>query len=302
MPARGTQALWGPWLITAGLLAAAVFVAAAALVARSDHSTKRGDAAPLSVPDRFDEHRAFRFLRWQVRLGPRPAGSAAARRLAAKLRATVPAGRYEPVPGGLRNVIGTLPGRDPGHIVVVGAHYDTKNLPGFVGANDGASGTAVVLQLARTFRPRTLRPTLVFAFFDGEESPFGTPDDQFARTGLRGSRVASRSLRYADAMVLVDLVGDGDLSLPREAGSSRRLWARLRTAAGRAGTARFFPPASQQEILDDHLPFRRAGVPAIDLIDFDFSCFHEACDDLSAVSPRSLDVVGETLVAFLSKL
>lgn len=254
------------------------------------------------MSNRFDEHRAFRFLRWQVRLGPRPAGSAAARRLAANLRATVPAGRYQPVPGGLRNVIGMLPGRDPRRVVIVGAHYDTKNLPGFVGANDGASGTAVVLQLARTFRPRALRPTLVFAFFDGEESPFGTPDDQFARQGLRGSRVASHSLRHADAMVLVDLVGDRDLSLPREAGSSRRLWAGLRSAAQRAGAGRFFPAASQQEILDDHLPFRRAGVPAIDLIDVDFACFHRVCDDLSAVSPHSLDVVGETLVEFLRAL
>src|SRR3954451_23790425 len=91
--------------------------------------------------DRFDGAGAFRLLRRQVELGPRPAGSPESRRLGALLKRIVPRGRYQDVPGGLRNVIGTVHGRDPGY-VVVGAHSDTKDIPGFVGANDGASGTA----------------------------------------------------------------------------------------------------------------------------------------------------------------
>ncbi|MEA2309451.1 MAG: glutaminyl-peptide cyclotransferase, partial [Thermoleophilaceae bacterium] len=136
----------------------------------------------------------------QVGYGPRPAGSPASRRLAARLRAMLPRGRFQAVPGGLRNVIGVVPGKDPRRTVVVGAHYDTKDLPGFVGAIDSASGTAVAVQLARTLRPREARPTVVFALFDGEESPRGTPDTEpaFERRGLRGSRVAARAYSTAD--------------------------------------------------------------------------------------------------------
>jgi glutaminyl-peptide cyclotransferase len=254
-------------------------------------------AAPAPTVDRFDEHRAFAFLERQVRLGPRPAGSAASRTLAGMLRAALPSARYQPVPGGLRNVVARIPGRDPGRTVVVGAHYDTKELPGFVGANDGASGTAVALELARTIRPRSIRPSLVFVFFDGEESPSDKAD--ITRFGLRGSKVAARAFRGAEAMILLDFVGDRDLSLPREANSDVALWARLRRAARRVGVADAFPARSSGGVIDDHVPFLRRGVPAIDLIDLDFPCWHLTCDDLSVVSARSLDAVGEALLELL---
>ncbi|MEA2369386.1 MAG: glutaminyl-peptide cyclotransferase [Thermoleophilaceae bacterium] len=237
----------------------------------------------------------------QVGYGPRPAGSPASRRLAARLRAMLPRGRFQAVPGGLRNVIGVVPGKDPRRTVVVGAHYDTKDLPGFVGAIDSASGTAVAVQLARTLRPREARPTVVFALFDGEESPRGTPDTEpaFERRGLRGSRVAARAYSTADAMVLLDFVGNRHLRLPRERLSDVRLWSRLRTAARRAGVGRAFPPRTAEPVSDDHVPFRRAGVPAIDLIDFDFPCWHRACDDLTQVSERGLDATGEAVLELL---
>jgi glutaminyl-peptide cyclotransferase len=255
-----------------------------------------------AAPARFDERAAFAFLRRQVELGPRPAGSRASRRLAAMLRARVPSGRYQSVPGGLRNVIGTVRGRNPRRVVVVGAHYDTKDIRGFVGANDGASATAVVLQLARTIKARELGPTIVFVFFDGEESPANTPDSDFLRRGLRGSKVAARSFRHAEAMVLLDLVGDRRLSIPREQGSDRRLWAELRAAAARAGKIWAFPDRTTGIVLDDHVPFKRLGVPAIDIIDFGFPCWHRTCDDMSAVSARSLDAVGETVLELLRGL
>lgn len=252
--------------------------------------------------DRFDSGRAMALLRRQVRLGPRPAGSPESRRLARLLRSIVPRGRYERVPGGLRNVVGTIPGRDPSRRVILAAHYDTKDEPGFVGANDAASGTAVVAELARTIRPRTLRPTLIVMFFDGEESPRGTPDHEFATEGLRGSRHAAPRYDDVEAMVLLDFVGDRDLSIPREASSDPRLWRRLRAAARRVGTLRHFPARTSGAILDDHTPFLERGVPAIDLIDFEFACFHRPCDDLSAVSERSLDVTGETVLELLRSL
>src|SRR5918992_468498 len=256
-------------------------------------------AAPV---DRFDGDAAWAFLERQVELGPRPAGSPASRRLAAILRSSVPRGRYQPVPGGLRNVIGTVRGRDPKRFVVVGAHYDTKDHPpGFVGANDGASGTAVVRQLARTIKPRQVRPPLVFVFFAGEESPPGR-DGQLERYGLRGSKVPARVFRRAEAAIILDFVGDRDLSIPRERLSDRRLWARLRAAAARAGHAAVFPPGTGAPLIDDHIPFQRAGVPAIDLIDLDFPCWHRTCDDMTAVSVESLDAVGETMMELLLRL
>jgi hypothetical protein len=257
-------------------------------------------SAPRPRVDRFDEQAAFAFLKRQVALGPRPAGSPASRRLAALLKESIPRGRYQAVPGGLRNVIGTVPGRNPRRLVVVGAHYDTKDLPGFVGANDAASGTAVVRQLARTIKPRTVRPTLIFIFFDGEESPPGSED--FERDGLRGSKVAARAFSHAEAMVLLDFVGEKNLSVTREGYSNRRLWARLRSAAQRVGAGRTFPPRTGSYVSDDHIPFQQAGVPSIDLIDFDFPCWHRRCDDLSVVSARSLDAVGETMIEFLRGL
>ena len=263
------------------------------------------DAAPARQPqpraDRFDSGAAFALLRAQVDLGPRPAGSPESRRLARRLRRLLPRGRFQAVPRGLRNVVGRVAGRGRGY-VVLGAHYDTKDLPGFVGANDGASGTAVVTQIARTLRPRQLRRTVVFVLFDGEEAPRGTPDSLFAQEGLRGSRVAARRFAGARAMILLDFVGDRRLRIPREGYSDEALWRKLRAASRRVGAARAFPDEVFGSIQDDHLPFIGEGVPSIDLIDFDFECFHRTCDDLSAVSERSLDVTGETVLSLLASL
>ena len=251
--------------------------------------------------DRFDEDAAWAFLVRQVELGPRPAGSPASRRLGAILRTSIPRGNFQRVPGGLRNVVGTVPGREPGRFVVIGAHYDTKDLPDFVGANDGASGVAVVRQLARTIRPRSIRPTLVFVFFDGEETPRGVPDSQVLRKGLRGSKVAARAFRRAEAMILFDLVGDPKLRMLRDTRADPRLWSRLRAAAARVGTTNNFPER-RTEVIDDHVPFAQKGVRTLPLIDLGFRCWHKPCDDLSAVSRESLDAVGETMLELLRQL
>jgi glutaminyl-peptide cyclotransferase len=268
-----------------------------------------GDAATAaeSVPrpsvDRFDAAAAYRHIRSQVELGPRPAGSKQARVLAERLRRELPRGRFEAVPGGLRNVVGRVPGRQPQRTVIVGAHYDTKEIPGFLGAVDGASGTAVAVQLARSIRPRQLGPTVVFLLFDGEEAPAGTPNDQFERYGLRGSKAAAPRYRDAEAMILLDFVGERGLRLPREQYSNAGLWQRLRDAARTVGVAKVFPAADYRGgIQDDHLPFIEQGVPSIDLIDFDFPCWHRRCDDLSRISQRSLDATGESVLQLLRTL
>jgi Peptidase family M28 len=263
-----------------------------------DHEADGSPARPAAMHvNRFDGAAAFRLLRRQVELGPRPAGSPESRRLARLLRRIVPRGRYQEVPGGLRNVIGTVRGREPGY-VVVGAHYDTKDIPGFVGANDGASGTAVVAELARSIRRP--RHTIQFVFFDGEESPRGS--DDFEADGLRGSKVAAPAFADARAMVLLDFVGDRRLSIPREGNSDPLLWRRLRAAARRVGAGPVFPDRTSGNVLDDHIPFLDAGVPSIDLIDLTFPCWHRRCDNMSAVSERSVDAVGETVHELLKSL
>jgi len=264
-----------------------------------DSEADGSPARPAAVhAHRFDGAAAFRLLRRQVAMGPRPAGSPESRRLARVLKRMVPLGRYQEVPHGLRNVIGTVRGREPGY-VVVGAHYDTKDIRGFVGANDGASGTAVAAQLARTIRRP--RHTVHFIFFDGEEAPSDAAGD-FEEEGLRGSKVAAPAFAKARAMVLLDFVGDRKLGIRYEGNSDPALWRRLRSAAHRVGALGVFPPRQQFPVADDHLPFIEQGVRSIDLIDFNFPCWHLLCDDMSAVSESSVDAVGETIYALLLRL
>jgi glutaminyl-peptide cyclotransferase len=286
------------------LLAAALLAAGCGDDGGDDAPARPAGAKPVAATQtgRFDGEAALRWVRRQVEYGPRPAGSKASRRLAKRLRGALPNGTYQAVPGGLRNVIGRVPGKDPRRLVVVGAHYDTKDIPDFVGAVDGASGTAVVTQLARTIKPRTVRPTLVFVLFDGEESPAGTPDSKFERYGLRGSKVAARTFRKAAAMVLLDFVGEKDVRFPREGNSDAALWSKLRAAAAKAGVIKHFPNTTYGPVSDDHIPFIRRGIPSINLIDFDFACWHETCDDLTQISEESLDATGEAVVRLLATL
>ena len=272
----------------------------------SDAGSAAG-AGDLTV-DRFDSDAAWRLVEQQVKVGQRPAGSPQLRRLAEELRRLLPLGRFEAVPGepGLRNVVGTLPGRRPG--IVVGAHYDTLVKPkGFVGANNGAAGTAVVVEAARALaaaRPKEGAREVRFVLFDGEEPAAGLPEEStnFYRTGLRGSRayVAAHPDRTA-AMVLLDYVGNKGLELPREGSSHIGLWSRLRAAARRVGAERSFPPYSSDTITDDHSPFLRAGVPAVDLIDWSYPG-HDLSDGLDKLSRGSIDAVGESVVELVRGL
>ena len=257
------------------------------------------DNGPLPT---FEGNRAMQYVKEIVDFGPRPLGSASHKKvedyITAHLKgdevehdvfsADTPEGKFP-----VHNIVAKFPGRKDG-IIVMASHYDT-NYPlrktSFVGANDGASGTAVVYQLARALRPRTVRPTVVFVFFDGEEAP---DDSSFEQNGTRGSRVAAQAYRRAQAMILLDMIGDRSLAIPKEQGSNERLFARVRASASRVGVGRVFAGRTIT-ILDDHLPFARAGVPSVDLIDFSFPCWHKPCDDLTAVSAASLDVVGETV-------
>ncbi len=269
--------------------------------AKRDGEAQAASTVPKASARAFNSRAAYNSVKRQVALGPRPAGSPASRALGERLRRALPRGRFQAVPGGLRNVIGVVPGKTK-RVVVVGAHYDTKDIPGFVGANDGAAGTAVMVQLARTIKPRRLKSTLVFIAFDGEETPAGVSDGDFYAQGLRGSKVAAKRYRKAKAMVLLDFIGQRGLRLMADASADADLWAKVRRAGRRAGVGRVFPSDVQGSVQDDHTPFIRRGVPAVDFIDFDYRCFHRTCDNLAQISEPSLDATGETMMKLLPTL
>jgi glutaminyl-peptide cyclotransferase len=266
------------------------------------------DTLPLAKVNRFDGNRAYRLTSLQVTYGQRPAGSPQLARLAERLRPLLPAGRFEALPGStpdkpLRNVVGTVPGRKPA--IVVAAHYDTLVKPvGFVGANNGAAGSAIVIELARTLRKLKRpadAPELQFVLFDGEEPDAGLPEEQtdFYNTGLRGSRAyVAAHPNQTRAMLLLDYVGNRGLTLPQEASSNAALWRLVRRAAKLVGVSSIFPPRTGVSIQDDHTPFLRAGVPAVDFIDWSYPG-HTLEDGMPLISERALDAVGETVVQYL---
>ncbi len=283
-------------------------------------------AAGCGEPDEpaggsFDAQRAYADVVAQVAFGPRPSGSPASERetefIVRELRdAGVEDVRVQRP---YANVVGVIPGRAPG-AVVVGAHHDTKDgIPGFVGANDGASGVAVVLELARALaRAAPLGgPSIHLALFDAEEARGDRP---FEVDGTRGSRhymaLAQAGGRQGgppvddiEAMVLFDMIGDCDLEVPLEASSDPQLFALFANAAMEAsgGAAPFI--GTTKPISDDHLPFLEAAVPAVALIDFTFGAaqapgphWHTPADTLDKVCAESLDAVGEAAVLAIPRI
>jgi hypothetical protein len=271
--------------------------------AREDGAPAAAPAVPRPSVDHFDAERAFALIRRQVGYGQRPAGSPQLRRVAEVLRRQLPNGRFEAVTGhpGLRNIVGTLPGTKPA--IVLGAHYDSEYHPkGFVGANDSAAGTAAVVELARDLRTTSGREVR-FVLFDGEEEGPGCPNARFAQCALRGSRAyVAAHRREVGAMVLLDYIANKGVRLPREGSSTPTLWARVRAAAQRVGVASVFPPRDQVAIYDDHTPFLRAGIPAVDLIDFSYRYADGVHDTIDKLSTASMDAVGETMFELIREL
>jgi glutaminyl-peptide cyclotransferase len=251
--------------------------------------------------NRIDGQRAMAWARRQVELGPRPAGSAAQRRASLFLRDALPRGRFVPIGGGLRNIEGTIAGR--GSPIVVIAHYDTTPVSGYVGANNSAAAVGAVLEIARALRRAggEGRPVR-FLLTDGEEAPTYPVQGEFYDQGLRGSRAAAAKPPRPAAVIVLDFVGQKGLRIKYEPGSNPALWQRLRAAAGRVGVGAVFPDAEQGEIQDDHTPFVRRGVTAIDLIDFDYPCWQKPCDTLDKLSVRSMDAAGEAVLELVREL
>jgi glutaminyl-peptide cyclotransferase len=267
-----------------------------------------GDEQTTTAPEQrsFDAERAFADLEAQVQIGPRPSGTAANRETAELIASRLRDAGVEEIAiqGPWRNVVGVIPGDEP-DAIVLGAHFDTKDeIPGFVGANDGASGVAVVLEIARALNGPLDGSSVYFALFDAEEARGNRP---FEVDGMRGSRQYVRLARAGGgpgvprlatigSVIIFDLVGDCDLQIPREAMSDPELYGRIAAAGEPFGGV-------TGPILDDHIPFLNAGVPAVDLIDFEFgpgnSWWHTTEDTLDKVCPASLAAVGQPVLDIL---
>ncbi|MBL8178759.1 MAG: M28 family peptidase [Bryobacterales bacterium] len=267
----------------------------------------------------FNGARALESARKAVALGPRPAGSAAIAKLQAMIKAELQANGWQvsedvftaPTPVGrvtMRNIIGKLAGKS-GRAVVFSGHYDTKAIPGvrFVGANDGGASTGWLLEMARVLPSMPRKDDVMLVFFDGEEA-FGEWSDT---NGIYGSRHLAETwkrdgtLLKIKALFNVDMIGDKDLRVMDELNSSAPLRRLLKATARETGYGAYFPEQAGA-IEDDHMPFVRMGVNAIDLIDFDYgpghSYWHTDKDTMDKLSAKSLQVVGEVLVEVFRRL
>ncbi len=267
-------------------------------------------ADPPSTPA-FDASRAFEHVRQLVAIGPRPPGSPGSRQtrhyiateldksgLKATEQAFTASTPFGPVP--MANVSVVIPGASSQRILF-GGHYDTKLFRQFrfVGANDGGSSAGVLIELTRRLAATAPREyTYWVVWFDGEEARVSWT----ATDSLYGSRRLAADLRrdgrLPRAMVLLDMIGDRDLTVRRDANSTPWLVDIVWAAAARLGHSGTFSN-ELTTIEDDHLPFLRAGVPAVDIIDLDYPAWHTAADTLDTVSARSLQIVGDVVLAAL---
>ncbi len=202
----------------------------------------------------------------------------------------------------MKNIAAKIAGSSP-QVVLLATHYDTKRLENFVGANDGGSSTGLMLELARLVCQRKNALTVWIVFFDGEEA-FGewSPIDGTYGSRQMAARLAvSGELRRIKAMMLADLIGDRNLKIKRESHSTRWLTDLVWATAARLGYQNIFV-SQETSIEDDHIPFLRRSVPAVDVIDLDAPYWHTGGDTLDKISPRSLAIVGHVFLESLAEL
>lgn len=286
-------------------------------------------SAPLILPPdsgpppAFDGDRAMQYLKEIVKFGPRPLGSASHKKvedyLDAHLKgdlveddtftADTPEGKFP-----VHNIIAKFPGTKDG-IIIVASHYDT-NYPlrntSYVGANDGASSSALLLEMANQLRGKQRDGYSVWLVWDDaeeamkpdgsgglpEEMPF-KDDSLYGITHLAQTWEADGTLKKVKAFLLADMIGDADLNVDRDTNSTPWLENVVFEAASRVGyQSHFF--GRELEVSDDHLPFLKRGVPSADLIDFNYGYndvfWHTTQDTVDKLSPKSLHIVGSALL------
>jgi Zn-dependent M28 family amino/carboxypeptidase len=193
--------------------------------------------------------------------------------------------------------------------VILAGHYDTKRFDEFrfVGANDGGSSAALLVELARVLEGRQNALNFWLVFFDGEEAvrDWSAADSLYGSRHLVEKLSASGELARIQALILVDMIADPHLRIPRETRSTPWLTDLVFNVAQRLGYGKYFVP-SEEAVDDDHMPFIEAGVAAVDLIDLDYgpnrSYWHTSQDTPDHCSPLSLTIVGRVVTATLGEL
>lgn len=259
----------------------------------------------------FDGQRAHRDVEAQVALGPRLPGTKAHAQGVAYIQSELQkAGWVSQIIEGtyqnqtVKNILATR--QNPSPRLLLGAHYDSRfhadNDPDpanhaqpVPGANDGASGVAVLLELARVLPRENTNVGLVF--FDAEDNG-NIPGWDW----IYGSRAFARDMTFTpEAFILVDMIGDTDLNIHKEGNSDPQLTQQLWSVADRLGYGDVFLPDTKYYILDDHIPFIEKGIRSVDIIDMDYAYWHTVSDTPDKVSPKSLQIIGDVLLAWLQE-
>jgi glutaminyl-peptide cyclotransferase len=281
-------------------------------------ATAQGQGPTPDTVDGFDGHRAYELVEKQVSFGPRPAGSPKLAELQqymiAELRsygctvetddfsADTPAGRLP-----MKNILVKIPGTQPG-IILLGTHYDTKRLENFVGADDGGSSTAVMMELARLLcgQKQPGKYAVWIAFFDGEEAvnlKWQDPDNRYGSRQMAAKFAASGDLPKIKAFILLDLVGGHNILFKKETESTKWLKDQIwNTAAGLGYGDNFVN--NDFEVSDDHLSFLSRNVPAVDIVDLTNSAeyWHTPQDTMDKISAKSLAIVGHVVLESVKQL
>jgi Zn-dependent M28 family amino/carboxypeptidase len=272
-------------------------------------------ASPLAVhaQQHFNGARAFEYARQFASIGPRWPTGPGHLKAEEYLRAQFKHDQLEEdtftanTPIGLvpmRNFIARFPGKKDG-VIVLATHYETnyplKNI-NFVGANDGAATTGLLLAIADQLRGKTLEGYSVWlVFFDGEEAiqSWSASDSTYGSRHLAAKWGSNGTLNKIRAFILTDMIGDKDLDIQRESRSTAWLVDTMRQAAKKFGDEKYFFK-QEMAVEDDHLPFVQRGVPSIDMIDLNYgpnnSYHHTAQDTLDKISAKSLTIDGDVLI------
>jgi glutaminyl-peptide cyclotransferase len=265
----------------------------------------------------FDGAKAYAQVVKQLTYGPRPAGSPALAKLQDYLQtelksygcsvetddfsADTPAGRLP-----MKNILVKIPGEKPG-IILLGTHYDTKKVDNFVGADDGGSSTAVMLEVARQLCSKPAGKNAVWiAFFDGEEAvnkEWHDPDNRYGSRQMAAKLATSGDLPRVKAFLLVDLVGGQNIVFARNAESTKWLVDLVWRTAAKLGYDKIFVP-EELGASDDHLSFTARKIPSVDIIDLNHSAsyWHTPQDNIDKVSPKSLAIVGHVVLESVNQL
>lgn len=262
--------------------------------------------------EEFDADRAFNDLIYQLELGPRVVGSQAHEQIRKWLITVNETAGWEVetqtsvyMGQTIHNIIAKKEIGDKYPWVIIGAHYDSRivadkdplvenRLKPVPGANDGASGVAVLNELARVI-PGDLSANIWLVFFDAEDNG-GINGGEW----ILGSRAFVGNLEsYPDAVVILDMIGDTDLNIFMEKNSDINLTEEIWAIAESSGYGDYFINEYKHRIIDDHLPFIQAGIPAVDIIDFDYPYWHTISDTPDKVSPKSLGAVGNVVLNWL---